>query len=190
MIRAAFRDPAIVTAIVLVGLGIPTLGSGLAILATLVVATKTQGTLLVLAVLLIVLGLVVTLAGLVVLAYLIWELLNERRESLALLTEHWSATYSPQAKQLTVELSFYKCSDSDFRTVDCWVATGDWQGRMRLGPIMPHWTTRYRYSLTCTGVDIEIPQDVATVEVDVRTSLKDGVKKKALTRVNLFHAGG
>jgi len=190
MVRAAFRDPAIVTAVVLVGLGLPTLGSGLAILATLVVATKTQYTLLVLAASLIVLGLVVTLAGLAALVYLILELAKERRESLALLTERWSATYSPQTKQLTSELSIYKCSESDFKEIECWADTGDWQGQLRqAGLLQPHLTTKYRYSFSCKGEDIEIPKSVVTIDLHVRASLKDGVEKKVVTEVNLRHVG-
>ena len=189
MVRAAFRDTGIVTAVVVTGLGMTTLGSGLAILATLAVATKTQDSLLALAVFLIVLGAVITLAGFVALAYLMWDLVKERRESLALLTDRWSATYSPLAKQLTVDLSFYRSSDSDFRAIQCWVDTGDWQGYLQPGQIGPHWTTKYWYCLTCKREDIEVPKSVVAIDLHVRLSLKDGVEKDAVTKVNLHHVG-
>jgi hypothetical protein len=189
MVRAACRDPAIVTAVVVVGLGMPTLGSGLAILATLVVATKTQGTLLALAALLIAIGSLITLVGLVALGYNIRELAKERYESLALVTSSWSATYWPQAKQLAVDLVFQKSSQSDVRTVECWVDTGGWQGQLRPSVIDPHMTRKYRYNLRCTGEDIELPKSVVTIDLDVRMSLNDGVKKKAVAKVNLSHVG-
>jgi hypothetical protein len=188
MVRAALRDPAIVAAIVLAGLGIPTFGSGLGILATLADATKTQDTLLVPAVLLIVLGAVITLAGLVALVYLMRELVKERRQSLALFTERWSATYSPQTKRLAVELSVYKSSESDFRAVECWVDTGDWQGQLQPQAIDHSLTRKYGYSVHCTGEGLEIPRNVETIHLRVRVLLKDGVEKNAEADVNLSHA--
>jgi len=166
------------------------LGSGFAILTTLVVAAKTQDALLALAILLIFSGLLIIFVGVGILIHLIRELAKERRESLALLTERWSATYSPQAKQLAVELTFYKCSESDFKEIECWADTGDWQGQLRqTGLLQPHLTTKYRYSFTCRGGDIEIPKSVVTIDLHVRVSLKDGVEKEAVTKVNLHHVG-
>jgi len=167
------------------------LGSGVAILTTVVVAAKTQRALLALAILLMLVGLLVISVGVGILVHLIREVAKERRDSLALLTERWSATYSPQTKHLDVGLSFYKCSESDFKKIECRADTGDWQGQLRqTGTVGYHLTTKYRYSYTCRGEDTEIAKSVATIDLHVRVSLQDGVEKEAVAAVNLHHVGG